>query len=60
MIIENLVLSGGGPAMVLLHAGCIKELINTKTISMDNIKNIHGTSAGSITAAILNTNIENI
>ena len=50
--IENLVISGGGPAGFAFY-GVLKELSKQGVINIANIKNIFATSAGSIISVIL-------
>ena len=50
--IENLVISGGGPAGFAFY-GVLKELSKQGVLDIANIKNIFATSAGSIISVIL-------
>jgi len=50
--IENIVISGGGPAGFAFY-GAIKELCKKDIINPDKIKNIYATSAGTIVSILL-------
>lgn len=51
-IIENLVISGGGPAGFAFY-GVLKELSNKEILRTKNIKNIFATSAGCVVSVLI-------
>ena len=57
MIIKHLVISGGGPAGVLMYGG-LKHLQINKFWNLQNIQSIYCTSIGSILATILLLNLD--
>jgi predicted acylesterase/phospholipase RssA len=56
-MIKHLVIGGGG-TLTLRTLGSLQHLLNNKIIQMENIKTIHGTSAGAIIGVCISLNME--
>ncbi len=53
MVVEHLIISGGGPVFGLYVYGILFHLYTNNKIDIDNIKTIYGCSAGSIIGGLI-------
>ena len=57
LMIEHIAISGAGPAGII-QIGMIQQALSESIFSLDNVKSIHGTSAGAIIGLLLSISVK--